>query len=180
MSLPFNMSIKEAKIRAHLLHKRVKQLLTSVDHSSAQTHDLIKRFQKLPFWSNSSIADIASQLHFIQRKHCLEVIALEQGYQNWSQLLNKIKKQTETRLYKLGVGSSLNVWYADYAKAKKHLASDPKAYLLVYQQHYFICTADHIAALGFDPADPDWEKIGRDWAQPQDAKAHARLSSKLK
>ncbi|MDF2867212.1 MAG: hypothetical protein K0S11_682 [Gammaproteobacteria bacterium] len=180
MSIPAKFPIQEAKIRAHLLHKAVKQLLTNADNFSSQAYELAKRFQKLPFWSDSSLAEIASQLYSIQRKHCLEVIALEQGYQNWPQLLNRAKNQTETRLYKQGVGSSLNIWYADYAKAKKHLVNDPNAYLLVYQQHYFICTAEHIAALGFDPADPDWEKIGRDWAQPQDAKAHARLSSKLK
>jgi hypothetical protein len=40
--------------------------------------------------------------------------------------------------------------------------------------------AEHHESLGVDTADPDWDRIGRDWAKPLDPAAHARLSVRLR
>jgi len=48
-------------------------------------------------------------------------------------------------------------------------------FLFPYRRQYFICESEGIRALGLDPEDPDWERIGRDWVQPGDREAWARL-----
>ena len=71
----------------------------------------------------------------------------------------------------------LNRWYANYEEARASL-DNHGGYLLPYQKHFFICEPDVISALGLDPGDPDWEKIGYDCAHPLDAAAFERLRQK--
>jgi hypothetical protein len=71
----------------------------------------------------------------------------------------------------------LNQWYANYEEARQSLGRHG-GFLLPYQKHFFICQPDVIAALGLDPNDPDWDKIGHDCAHPLDAAAFERLREK--
>ena len=47
-----------------------------------------------------------------------------------------------------------------------------------HKNHFFVCKAEVINALGLDPDDPDWETIGWDCAQPLDEKTFERLREK--
>jgi hypothetical protein len=78
--------------------------------------------------------------------------------------------------YQTNLDMFLNRWYANYDDARKALENHG-GFLLPYQSHFFVCQQDVISALGLDPNDPDWEKIGHDCAQPKDLEAFARLSS---
>ena len=71
----------------------------------------------------------------------------------------------------------LNQWFADYDQARAALESGG-GFLFPYQKHYFVCKPDVVAALGMDPNDSDWEKIGRDCARPNDSEAFLRLVQK--
>ena len=71
----------------------------------------------------------------------------------------------------------LNRWFANYEEARQALESGG-GFLLPYRKHFFVCEADVIQALGLEPEDPDWEKIGRDGAQPKDQDAYQRLREK--
>jgi len=71
----------------------------------------------------------------------------------------------------------LNRWYSDYEEARQSLDRHGE-FLLPYQKHFFICQPDVITALGLDPNDPDWEKIGYDCAHPLDREAFERLRQK--
>ena len=71
----------------------------------------------------------------------------------------------------------LNLWFADYDEARKALA-EVGGFLLPYERHFFVCKSDLINAIGLDPSDPDWEKIGFDCARPTDVEAFQRLSQK--
>jgi len=71
----------------------------------------------------------------------------------------------------------LNHWFANYEEARASLESDG-GFLLPYRKHFFVCEADVIEALGLEPDDPDWKKIGRDGAQPADMEAYERLCLK--
>jgi hypothetical protein len=71
----------------------------------------------------------------------------------------------------------LNRWFSTYDEARSSLETDG-GYLLPYKRHYFVCEANVIRALGLDPEDPDWEKIGRDGAHPADTEAYERLREK--
>jgi hypothetical protein len=64
----------------------------------------------------------------------------------------------------------LNRWYSSYADARK-AREKHGGFLLPYKNHFFICEAEVIRALGLEPDDPDWEKIGWDAVQPADLEA---------
>jgi hypothetical protein len=71
----------------------------------------------------------------------------------------------------------LNRWFADYDQARQAL-DEEGGFLLPYKQHFFVCTDQVISAIGLDPSDPDWEKIGHDCARPVDPEAFQRLYAK--
>ena len=79
--------------------------------------------------------------------------------------------------YQSGLDVFLNNWFSNYAEARASF-EQRGGFLLPYQTHFFICQGDMIRALGLDPDDPDWEKIGHDCARPRDADAFARLREK--
>lgn len=71
----------------------------------------------------------------------------------------------------------LNQWFSNYDEARRALDSG-NGFLLRYKNHFFVCEADVIEALGLEPDDPDWENIGRDAAMPKDPEALQRLRKK--
>lgn len=71
----------------------------------------------------------------------------------------------------------LNRWFSSYEEARRSLEAEG-GYLLPYRRQYFVCEAEVISALGLDPEDPDWERVGRDCARPADAQAYERLREK--
>ncbi|MCA8954304.1 MAG: hypothetical protein KDE27_32650, partial [Planctomycetes bacterium] len=48
-------------------------------------------------------------------------------------------------------------------------------YLLAYRRDFLVVEHHYVRTLGLDPEDPDWQRIGRDWAQPGDLAARERL-----
>ncbi|HSQ24726.1 MAG TPA: hypothetical protein VLN44_09950 [Pyrinomonadaceae bacterium] len=84
----------------------------------------------------------------------------------------------QTKLwYQPNLDVFLNRWFADYEAARAALDSEG-GFLFPYQKHYFVCQPDVVAALGLDPHDSDWEKIGRDCVRPDDTEAYQRLYQK--
>ena len=71
----------------------------------------------------------------------------------------------------------LNRWFANYDEARASLEADG-GFLFPYKNHFFVCRADVIEALGLDPNDPDWETIGYDCARPFETSAYQRLKEK--
>lgn len=153
-------SIKECKIRASLLLKSLR----SSDPDAVMR--AAKRFKRLPEFTTLSLNDISSCE--IKHKHALAVVALEKGFQSWSEL------KCQLPFIK---GGFLNHWFTDYADAKSKQHTDG-GYLLPYQNQYFVCDTSYISNLGFDVSDPDWEKIGYDWVRPADQHAWKRLYKK--
>jgi hypothetical protein len=47
-------------------------------------------------------------------------------------------------------------------------------------RQFVVCESGFVRALGVDPADPDWERIGHDWVRPKDPAARARLEVRLR
>jgi hypothetical protein len=79
--------------------------------------------------------------------------------------------------YQASLDVFLNRWFSGYDDARKSLDSDG-GFLLPYKNHFFVCEADLIQAIGLDPNDADWEKIDWDCAQPKDIEAYQRLLEK--
>jgi hypothetical protein len=71
----------------------------------------------------------------------------------------------------------LNRWFANYEEARA-ARERHGGYLLPYRRHFYVCQPEVIGALGLDPADADWERIGWDAARPADAEALRRLREK--
>ena len=71
----------------------------------------------------------------------------------------------------------LNRWYANYEEAR---ASRERhgGFLLPYRRHFYVCQPEVVRALGLDPEDSDWERVGFDAARPADAEAFSRLREK--
>lgn len=68
----------------------------------------------------------------------------------------------------------LSRWFVSYEAARQALESEG-GYLLPFKDQFFVTAAEAVRELGLDPADPDWELIGWDWACPADEQAWERL-----
>jgi hypothetical protein len=65
-------------------------------------------------------------------------------------------------------------WYPRYDDARAFLDLEG-GFLLPYRDQFFIAAAGAVRALGLDPDDPDWSRIGYDWVHPADRDAWERL-----
>jgi hypothetical protein len=83
----------------------------------------------------------------------------------------------QTLWYHTNLDVFLNHWFSSYEEARIARARE-RGFLLPYKRHFFVCKAEVISALGLDPDDPDWEKIGWDCARPLDEKTFERLREK--
>jgi len=142
---PFNLS--EAKIQATILLKSLR---------SSDSLKAAKRFSRLPEFNDLTSSDLLQQK--IKHKHALTVIAIENGFQSWIDLKIQIN---------FIAGGYLNLWFANYIEAKSTL-KEKGGFLLPYKKQFFICNANYMKQIGFEPDDPDWDKIGFDWAEPAD------------
>lgn len=152
-------TIEEYKIQASLL-------LKSLRGNDAGAEKVAERFKQLPEFADFSIADILKAN--IKRKHALLLVAIENGFTSWLDLKIQIN---------FIVGGYLNAWFTKYSEAKLHLQS-VGGFLLPYKNQFFICNANYIKQIGFEPDDPDWKLIGYDWVIPNDKKAWQRLYKK--
>ena len=82
-----------------------------------------------------------------------------------------------TLWYQPNLDVFLNRWFSNYEDARKSLESEG-GFLLPYRRHFYVCEAGAISAMGLEPDDPDWERIGRDCARPADEEAYRRLREK--
>jgi hypothetical protein len=164
--------IQEIKVRAEILQKRIEN-----GDASA-----IARLRVLPELRKATAEALAEFVATIQRKHCFAVVSRElgfSGYQHAQRVLSGDEAESDfgTMLYPSRCGG-LNHWYANYQEARD-LCSEINGYLLAYKRHFFIADRYFIENLGLDPADSDWEAIGRDWVRPRDPAARRRLYGKL-
>ena len=87
------------------------------------------------------------------------------------------QKDADTLWYPPTLDVFLNRWFSSYDEAREALETEG-GYLLPYRHQFFICQPEAIQAMGLEPDDPDWERIGRDGGRPADAEAFQRLSKK--
>lgn len=119
----------------------------------------------------------------VQRRHCLSALAREIGFDGWSHATRVITGEATdvdfgVTLYPRRCCGFTNHWFARYEDARRS-RQELDGYLLTYRRQFFVVSASYIEALGLDPGDPDWERIGRDWARPRDGAARRRLYGRL-
>jgi len=163
--------ILEIKVRAEILQKRVEQAEPAA----------LERLRILPELRKANPAALDEFAAAIQRKHCFAVVCRELGFSGYPHAQRILAGEDEadfgTTLYPGGHGM-FNHWYANYEEARE-LRAEVQGYLLAYKRHFFIVDEHFIESLGLDPADPDWEAMGRDWVKPRDPNARRRLYGKL-
>ena len=161
--------ICDLKAHARVLHRRA----VSGDAVALQRTRLLPELKKL------SDAELMQQL---KRRQCLAVVAKQLGFVHWehARAVLTAREQTDfgTLLYPQSCGGHYNIWSASYNEAREIRAAHG-GYLLAYKRQFLIVEDGYIDSMGLDPADPDWEHIGRDWVQPKDQKARERLYQKL-
>lgn len=153
-------SVAECKIQASILLKS----LHSNDKVTAQK--AAQRFQRLPECKSLPTEEIIEA--DIKRKHALAVIAIEKGFESWSDLKCQLPFIR---------GGFLNQWFADYTQAKSYQQING-GFLLPFKKQFFICDTNYISNLGFNAEDNDWKLIGYDWVSPANKAAWQRLYRK--
>jgi hypothetical protein len=83
----------------------------------------------------------------------------------------------DTLWYQPDLDVFLNRWFPNYEAARRSLETEG-GFLLPYRHHFYVCEAGAISAMGLEPDDPDWERVGRDCARPADPEAYRRLREK--
>jgi hypothetical protein len=111
----------------------------------------------------------------ITLKKALDTLAKLNGFLSWRDLHENLSENPFEHLLSPAQWST---WYSSYEQAKKHL-KESDGYLLPYQKQFFIADENLLREFGLRPDDPDLLKVGRNWAEPQDAKAWQNLRRKL-
>jgi hypothetical protein len=153
-------SLNEGKIQASLLLKSLRS------DDATQVSLAVKRFLRAPEFSRFTIDEFP--LQSIQRRHALQVIAIERGFRSWPDL--------KCQLLFIR-GGFLNQWFVQYEEGKAYQRSHG-GFILPFKKQFFVCTTDYIIDLGFDVCDPDWVLIAHDWVVPQHKVAWQRLYKK--
>ncbi|MCZ4282496.1 hypothetical protein O4H49_17040 [Kiloniella laminariae] len=170
--------IKDLKHKARFLHRNI---LTGKQAS-------LDFIQKHPDLKSHSIEALLTE---VKRKHCLSQIANALGFSSWYSLVKILQLQTfpspPTGRSNLDYGKILspsrcrvytNVWSVNYEEAKDVRAKN-NGFLLTYGTQYLVTEEDYITTLGLDPRDENWNRIGRDWANPKDINARSALYQAL-
>jgi hypothetical protein len=166
--------LRECKVRASILLKDLRSDEPDRARSAAA------RFGLLPHFEAMSAESILARRGAIRRKHALAVVAAEQGFESWSALKAAMTPRFDVEAaFRAGINCGcLNRWFTRYDEARESLRIEG-GYLFPFRTQFFLCESGFIEAMGLDPADPDWERIGRDWVEPRDPAARERIERRL-
>ncbi len=166
-------ALDELRARATVFHRRVQ------DREVAA----LARLRALPELRKATDPQLEQAAAEIKRQQCLNVIARELGFSHWRHAKQIFDSEAEledfgTMLAPPKCCGFVNHWYAQHEEAARaHVLQG--GYLLPYKRHFLIVTRDYVKTLGLDPDDPDWDRMGHDWARPRDSHARRRLYGKL-
>lgn len=159
--------VEDLKARARILHRDLKR----------GDEEALARVRRLP-----ELRDLGASLTtLVQRRHCLTVVAQELGFGSWPALVGMLRGASDdfgTLLHRHACFAHWNIWSASYEEARA-IRAEHGGYLLGYRRQYLVVDEHYIRTLGLDPADPDWEAIGRDWVRPASVEARSRLMAEL-
>ena len=152
-------AIEEMKVRADLLHKKFKR-----GDSRARQR-------------------LASTGEPIQRRHCLDAVARQFGFDDFRHARRVIDADGPSEdfgrlLYRARNHGSLNHWYASYDEARSHQRASG-GYLLPYRKQFMVVSAAFVRDLGLDPQAEAWTRMNFDWVRPADPDARRQLYANL-
>lgn len=114
----------------------------------------------------------------LRRKHALAVVAAELGFAGWNELVRAFEAAAEAPPFHTPRMESLvNRWFTSHNEAAASRAAEG-GWLLAFGRQFVVTEAEGVRALGLDPDDPDWARVGFDLAVPRDRAAFARLCAR--
>ncbi|MEK2644598.1 glyoxalase superfamily protein [Bdellovibrio sp. BCCA] len=114
----------------------------------------------------------------IQLKEALNKIAQLSGFENWRDLKHTLEVN-DVLLNHGGTGPQTLPWFKSYEEACA-FRDQTNGILVPYQKDFFVADEDYLKSLGFSEQDPDFLKVGRNWAEPKDPEAWGRLLNRMK
>lgn len=170
-------NIEEYRLQAESLHRDLRA------GGNAAALRAAKRFKALDAWKTLRLREVLANTDAIRLEDAMEVVACENGFSNWSQLAAETAEMpvvfNTARLFPDKSDVFLNLWFHSYEEAHAAQRAEPDLLLFPHGEQFVLCEPALLGWLGADPRDPDWEKIGRDWARPLDEAARSRLAAKL-
>src|SRR5690554_712833 len=151
---------------SHLIsfRKEAKTLFKSLPHNS----DLRFRLAKVyPF-----LADQRHIRHPFQLKHIYHLMALEYGFNNWSEMKEYIIEQD--MLYKKSGVAVIHSWFPSYSLALAYFKKNG-GYLLKFWDDYVVCGPEYIKLLNLHTYAQQWQLIGYNWVEPAHLEAYHTL-----
>ncbi len=160
-----------------LLKSKARRLHKQVEKGSAVN---VARMRALPGMASSTDQELIGQ---VKRRLCLNVIAMELGFRTWATLAHAMEGDEGggdfgTILCPGRMIAHQNIWLADYKEAVE-IHREHGGYLLGYRRQFFIADGDYLQDLGLDPERDEWERMDRNWVEPGDLNARARLYARL-
>ena len=138
------------------------------------------RMRALPRMASCTDQELIGQ---VKRRLCLNVIAMELGFRTWAALAHvmegdQVGGDFGTILCPDRMIVHQNIWLADYQEAQQ-IHREHGGYLLGYRRQFFIADGDYLQDLGLDPEREEWDRMDRNWIEPGDLNARARLYARL-
>jgi hypothetical protein len=178
------MKIETSPVPVSEYRVRARRLLNSLRSNSAAA---AARFRRLRSFADDTEARILESRDQVKLKHALAVVALEAGYDSWRSAKEAAEATTWNvgsaraapgrEMYDPGMDVLLNRWFARYGDARDSL-EEQGGFLFPFDRQFFVCEEEGVRLLGMEAADPDWDRIGRDWVKPADRQAWLRLKKK--
>ena len=137
-----------------------------------------ERFCRLRSFAGSTPDQLLAEPARVRRKHALALIAEKHAFPSWLCLKQTADLlQDAPPMYAPRLTLFLNRWFAEHGEARASLAREG-GWLLPFRRQFFVTERGGIVELGLDPDDPDWQRIGHDFARPADAAAWSRLAAR--
>lgn len=152
--------------------RRLWKHLTGTDPVRARA--AAQRFTRLSSLAGGPEAVLAARPR-LRRKHALAVVAAELGFASWNELVRAFEAAAEAPSFHTPRMESLvNRWFTSHDEAAASRRAEG-GWLFSFGRQFVVTEAEGVRALGLDPDDPDWERVGFDLAVPRDRAAFARL-----
>ncbi|MEQ9703519.1 MAG: hypothetical protein RLO54_37085 [Sandaracinaceae bacterium] len=162
--------IEDVRQRARVLHRQ----------AARGEPEALTRLRALP---ELKALDDEALAREVRRRHALATLARELGFRGWPGARAALLGGGPSEAHDLGTvmhrdqgGAYFNIWSAHHEEARR-IRAEHGGYLLAYRHQFLVVEGAYLEGLGLDPQDPDWDRMGRDWARPADHAAWRRITS---
>ncbi len=117
---------------------------------------------------NQRLRDEAEPADAVRLKDCLNQVSREAGFTQWEHARRVLGGAAVPGddmghfWHAPACNQMLNQWFAGESQARAAHAASRGSFLLPYGRQFIVAQDHFIRALGMEPADPAWARIGRD------------------